>query len=693
MANVNSITPAQKLVKKLALGFYNSTTPSVRSETYKSKVTDNPFDFDVQLGSLMRRGELYEIYVQNIVTNWLPQSNIILPSTINIPVKILCVPAIVSTQGASYRVPPQNNHIYPTPGTYDVTKTYLVFCRNPGFDIPVAQWNNDMFSTSVRIPAGLNLENQNIALQLIGIQLQAFMNGPNGLSGAKCTEYFGTTKGLNINWAASAGDPADNFWWNPCQTSQTSFQFSLGTVQGSQGKLGWKLAGFQPCYCLAIKYINDGVSNNLTSCMWVGAYYCAFIDCLSLNGFQYTQDVGQNDIHVQTSHDSVKIARLLGMPHDVVYPGEVLALDGTGYTTMNEMQVMMAAQTNANQIDGLGNSKPTVFSPIKVTQQQALFWDASYLVNFQVYGVWADWIDARLWNKVTTPFNPNAGLLSPKIRQINYNGSSKWSDTSNNQPMQQWLTQTDVIIPSILVRPFYNANAFNVDNIRIAQGCIFSLLYQPDYYMDNKSLTFLLSADEVDQYGGTLYDGQSTNVIQVAITTNANPYGAFSQEGSISDQNTIVLANSFPINNDPLDQKSQYTYNELDLVFQSQQVSFFSSPNFTPLVVTLGVGATQTTSLCFGIERVNTVGTLRLKILNELDEPPQDIQSFSGIIPYTQVTLQFKIFAPTSGALNTSQLARSVDVSPIQRVGTSLPLARWNRFYSNRNGVRKQRRR
>ena len=241
-------------VKTLAQDYFNSTTGNVRTETFRSSSNNQSYNnFDITLLKPLQRGDVTEVSLLNLSTNWLPQSNL-LQKDYTTEAVIVTFGAFYTYQGFPfYNYSPNTTTFAGNTTNVDLNNGILTLCAGgfsagtPTTFLPV----QPSLTVPLTFYAGQNLSNQYLTLQSIGNQLSQAINNNINYSFNELYNNFSNApfmiEFLNIGSYKNQG-----MKWTQIVT-ESEWNINIGQIESSNGFLGFKASGFQPLIALAFQ--------------------------------------------------------------------------------------------------------------------------------------------------------------------------------------------------------------------------------------------------------------------------------------------------------------------------------------------------------------------------------------------------------------------------------------------------------
>jgi hypothetical protein len=705
-------------VKKLNQNFFNSSTGNVRTETYSSATNQQDYnDFKITLTQPLHKGEVAEVSMLNMQTNWLPQSNI-LQKTYTTQAKVLTYGAFFTYQGFPFgnsgEISAGNGKVtgvpFPPAETNYQNGVLTLLCGSDGSPIKPSNYLPVPVFLTVDLTffQGSDLSNQYLALQSLGSQLSKAMNTNTDYGYEKIYNNFfdGTEDNVTLSWLMqgyNGGSSSPQYQWQAI-TTEKQWYWPIGEVESNNGNLGIKTTGFMPIIGM-VAYGPSTPTDPLDYVFQIpcfyGIYYTTYFDFQSSTPFSVYSNGSQ--IWRDYDYDMIYLSRLFGFPSSILCSGTEANITQNSRIYGPEYYALGRAMGDPQAITysfssgsaASTNVYPTNFyvflatSVFKDSPQYELFnYPASlkyglfnseiqyYCVmqSMQIYtNIWTDQIfnDNKLLNgKEVLIMNPNNyyGNWLPQVldnsippQNIYYNvEGGEVVAISANETLFLLYNSNSGAIPAI--------NQQVINNI-LDTGTAINLQYElvcsnfvPDYFMDSKLLSINLRGD-FNQYGGALFDGRQTSLLQQILTLNANPYGAYQSNLFTAPQNIISLFGPYDDTfNSGESNEYTLTINTVNLEIQSESVNLLSAPNFMPISESSLSNVGQ--PIIIAIEpRDQELTELEIVITNSLLNKPNNIMSLANIKPYTQITLQFKIFSSVNGLYNQSILTRAAPIN------------------------------
>lgn len=454
---------------------------------------------------------------------------------------------------------------------------------------------------------------------------------------------------------------ANSTWFQiQCTNEMNSLGYCIGNAQSGSSR------GI-PTNCWAYVYnfppIPDpvNVTNRKTCRYGFGRNYMAFviIDCISEIPFSMYKTINSENLpFVNLDTDSIRIARLLGLPNDIIipyalydiivnnryYPLEYQALE----VTVNKYILTQSLPSNATW------DTTTV---VEIRWQdffacEEIFDDVSDYKNYYLMNANVDYLETYVFNhfsiEVATsdysqfyPLYPGIKLVQSPAMEAFYSG--RLAPKSIIIPQSKWGTTAK----TLSVRGFPNAQFYKSESDVTTQGYqLITRQYIPDFFLDNDRL-YLMGAEN-PCIGRNVVGGIAITCFGVILTLSSNAFGIYNEYQVPLDETQwsvisfyLVEASSIIIPR----------YGDLGtILYASQVVSNYSQVSFMPLTFVPQVYNEIMPILYRPNPSVPETNTMSLFILNEVGQPPE-ITSFSNKLPFTAATVQLKRTGPQRNAV------------------------------------------
>lgn len=490
------------------------------------------------------------------------------------------------------------------------------------------------FEIIVTLPKGTNIGSQLSVLNMIGKSIQTQMR--ELLPHDKCDNLKNIKNFYQGRWATGGAFLASPGHW---------FEL-MAVLNAENGFPGLKTAGFQP-YALGQNLHYDEVhyAMPLPFCIY-GYYWNIFFDFLCENPFTGMHNTTDNTGLVFTSPEMFKFARMLGIPHDIIFPPDLIILDETGFSECSELRVIYDSFFNTNQltvVEGnwsydypkLGANDPTFPTMSKIETllyiEPYIFTakDSMYLLVFDVM------------NWISISEDPKNYVVDPKTKQINVYGDDVWSNTTSNIPMNGYIKSSNFDIGAIFTNgPFLKANT----SIWKRNKDFSCLIFIPDYYLENAVMTLSVDTKELWQLSGTLYDNKETNILQVVNTVNSNPFGTLSTAQNLTLEKTYDLTNEINIK---WDNDAVTRYSGIQIIFAYRYFTSYSASNLVGFSMGQSSLTSQPTTYTFKLKWGTQLNNMRFKLTDEFGNVPSHLQTYGNVTPFSILTFMVKIFPAT----------------------------------------------
>lgn len=632
------------LAQKLGQGHFSVSDPTTRNITtnvlndVNFSSTNTPTEFEVSLFDTLTTGDVIELSVDQISTNWRMEP-FILSDDISIPVTVVALPASIGMPLA------QMNNTSAPDDVLKIEYPTLPFENGTTLAGPAGTNAQNAFgyvgfveshiqvqTTEILMSAGTNIGDQAGALQLIvdGInQLSSLVSSSNQtwINYYTANQFYVYEDWQEFPLQSNDGTynaygglavPLGNFGAFQDQSPNLS-----EVVVGANGKLALKLAGFNPLNVGCYYFTGDDAYSVTTGFPQVinGVYWMIFIDLIDEIPFTlYSADPNLAetfmDFAITTPSTTLQaFSRVVGLPGDILYPYEFVSLELTGNSTLQEFTVLTnwwlttPYSLSSNQTSSL----PSWASDFVIN-----FWNPYPSTNTRTYSYGNDsfpvysslssqpgavWLGSNAYVKnnfinVIAPFVVTISYIdelskftqSPAIRQNNIQNVDYWANSENQSLMPSFLRGSvtlagiqfdaaSVFFYRVYYDPYNNPLTFYS-----ASGANFPIFSDGDYFLDNKLLTVTMDlSDDFNAFGGSLVDGMEGTDCQTVVSIISNPFGAIQTNYAIwPSTETILIAQEeflFPFNMwSSSDSSDTPSYQVVNMTLSGATMKSFSGP-------------------------------------------------------------------------------------------------------------------
>jgi hypothetical protein len=424
--------------------------------------------------------------------------------------------------------------------------------------------------------------------------------------------------------------------------------------------------------------------------------------------------VANTFVSYEIDREKIRLCRVLGLSHDFWVPKELQALNNGDPSTAFEFSVIrrQSVLLNAGQLSStppnpppdpavkehifqvdwpclyLYGAGPVDYSklmpePLDIGEVYAVSFGTNMTLRNNFVQLFVDLGPSLIDFIIVEPDvqkNKVSREITPPILVSSTSTESLWQPTQANQTLAKVggyieFTAEDYAKGEwFFNRPYYDTKSGQTSYF--SSGCLFPVLYQADYYLENKTALLFLEVNNIHVLGGTMVDGKQTNLSQLISTINANPFGAISSQIVTVDSFESTLVKSFSIGTNVQDIKAvcppKYperfgenataTYDTVYVVYPGRPVKYNQTSDFTALQQTPN-GNGQPTTLTI-TPKSNNLEYLEFKIVNEMGNEMEYIQALSNATPFSQLVFSLKVFPGDRSQVNLSLQPRLNQLIP-----------------------------
>lgn len=642
-------------------------------------------NFKIGVVQSVEKNDLIELNVQSISSNWRTEPFLV-RKDIKIGVVVSCVIGIHGKDG----LPIKFKRNPDTPIIY--------LGRNLGENVSgtgqpcflLSNESKQIHRETVTFYKGQDIGNQYTNLMYIHSQLRTLNKAVFNLS-------FWQNEAIEIVGLVKEETSEELKSFN-CSSDMIFNSNDIGAVIGSNGAFSMKLAGFKP---VKVLFGTDSTTFQLQTPPpypqgVVGMYWQCYMDFYNDIPFQVYREINQTLVSFVTSRDKIILARVLGIPHDILIPHEYIHLlsNRENGSKCFEFEVIWRSSfSNTGEVVGADGvfkekfpnwMKKNQLMPKNTLYRQnyGLFYYDSTRKNY-LYDILSEVLPKIMsLNEIfDVVFSlPENTMLTPKVSLSSqyiegetngYIGNTRNESIAYSRIQIESNDVANVDFDWFIKRPFYKAQD-PLNTLYYKSGALFPPLSKPDYFVDNKQITVNLKTENIDIYGHTYFDGFETSLVQILRPINANTFGATVAETIAINDLTLSLMTGYTVPwNQPYDginygvlptyysnidtanvlPKGMAETGNVSLTYTSQTVRFFKSSDFISLQqVAFGSGQQTTLLISPKNERLTY---LQFQLLNEFQEEIEFINTLNGETPFTEASFTMKIFRSTHSSRDT----------------------------------------
>jgi hypothetical protein len=603
---------------------YQNTQTDLKTVTYTSILDDEGrlTDFEVPLLDSIGPDDLFEVSLTSLTTQWRPEP-FSLTKAVSVPVQVFQTMAMLAPKGISFALstPPS------VPST-NAFSDYPLF--QSGVDTvldansykPVPIENKDITLTLLPVdyePPTVSLTKEfnfdcvfnkqfNVGDQQSSIQMLSYLINEE----VKKSEMFDFNTWWNLipkTFRAPSYSPVGNLdrWMRVFAESSDAmanvFQNTrtVGKILVRNGRLGLKASGFQPfaflnsTVCSSISgfdpslFPQDIFSLGGAPFGYLGVFWNLSIDFF--DEIPFTVYSSNGTIYRKPSSDKVRIAKMMGFPHDYVFSYDCVSITRSGYLYNDDIMAIIATWSTRGFVFDIIEppntdlSKPVSWgvygytdvdnSPfyVKRVPTQVYIVYRIYKYNFNAaryliryvnlpYSTFINDVSATNLNNyelnlfnmfinislstnndITISFNDQ---INPLISQVNALTIPVYPLSLNTLPLNtnmQCNYNGRNLFLNFLISIIYN----NPDLDYFNNWGFLGPNYIPDFFLEDKELNLFVNDARWTSFGGAIVNGVSKLLLQSVFMTQANVTGAYQQTVGFDNGTTYPLTGGSPI--------------------------------------------------------------------------------------------------------------------------------------------------
>lgn len=383
----------------------------------------------------------------------------------------------------------------------------------------------------------------------------------------------------------------------------------------------------------------------------------AFIDLIGKEPFSLGLVNNTNNFYLETDRNKVKIARLMGLPHDFLMPFSYVDIIKNGHLFTVEMLTMQnVAQLGASGVNTTPfdqSSQNVYYANYNGTNGIFCYNDSVLTVPVMLHETWPSLmvvIDSSLLPNVN---NQSVVSVVPSLKMIQLASAlSNVEDNPginsiplNNPPCNGKLLPNHLFYYGLTAGTVYDTSAVfiggclfynNISTFNVISNNLILRSNSPDFFLDNERL--ILKMLGPSQMGLVNYGGHELNACAIILTLLQNVFGVIQQFPTVAGQVQWQLNEPSEVySGQPFPQNWGYaTYPQQNIL--DTAVSNFMPMTWQPYTLQ------QTLFGVFHPQTLNSRTQISFAVTNDIGEDCEP-RSYNGKHPFTCLTLEFKRYS------------------------------------------------